>query len=206
MSWRIRVWSGLFVGWMAAASVVWAQEGKKSLEAFSELDVSTSANVYVDLAAGAAAEIHGSVDLLQKLTAEVAAGKLLLDSQGMLPAEKDVQVSASDLKVIRLTSSGDIFVKNYKGDHLRIEVIGSGDVTVQGEADSLEVRLVGSGDVKVKDLKLRSAEVDLAGSGDVYVGPTDELHIKLMGSGDVHYSGNPKLTKNVLGSGDVVQD
>ena len=198
--------SALVTGLLGLGALAHAVEGKKALDSFSELNVNGSIDVKVDCAKGSVTELRGSTDLLDLITAAVTGGKLVLDSTRSLPPEKEVQVTASELKVIRVTSSADVTVENYAGDHLRIEILGSGDVTVQGQADSVEVRLGGSGDVRLRELKVRAADVTVAGSGDVYVGPADELKISLMGSGDVHYSGSPKLTKNILGSGDVVQD
>lgn len=192
---------------VACVALCLAADTKQSLDAFSTLEVKGWMDVNINVGEGANAELSAAPDLAPLVHAVVTAGTMVLDAeQAALPAEKEVTVTSGDFQVIRVLSSGDVHVHGFRGEKLRIEIAGSGDVTVEGSVGSLEVQIAGSGDVDAHDLQAKVADVQVMGSGDVRVYAEEKLRARVLGSGDIHYSGPAEVTKQVLGSGDVIQD
>lgn len=189
-------------------SLAWsAGSESKKLEAFSELELSGRVDVDINFAVeGAGSALSGAADVLSNLSTTLIDGRFVIDTQKSLATEKPLQLDTSELKLIRVNSSSDVRVRNFKGETLMIEILGSGDVTVQGEVNSLQIHLMGSGEVLAKELLARTASVKILGSGDAFVTVADQLKIQIMGSGDVHYSGTAQVKKSILGSGAAIAD
>lgn len=135
-----------------------------------------------------------------------------------------VNVPVSDLSAIQLVGSGDIDTKDtIKADQIKIDVTGSGDVsinlqalqvvstvtgsgeiTLEGSTEQLDVTVTGSGDFNGFGLTSKSTEVRVNGSGDAEVVATDNIKARVSGSGDIIYKGNPeKSDTKASGSGDI---
>ena len=105
----------------------------------------------------------------------------------ILSGSSDYDVAIQQLDEVILRSSGDVKGKNtLKGRNLKIFVLGSGDLSLNVDYDTIRVEMLGSGDVT------------LAGQCKVIYG-------KITGSGDLHI---PQLRYaesdiNATGSGEV---
>ena len=67
----------------------------------------------------------------------------------------------------------------------------SGDVTLDGNATSLEVKASSSGDCNLKGLTVVDAKVKASSSADVTLTVTKSLDAAASSSADVNYYGNP---------------
>ncbi len=116
-------------------------------------------------------------------------------------------ISASGLSADQfnasLIGSGDYRLQNVNFKKLIANIAGSGNMTMDGTADSQEVTIPGSGEYQAKDLKSQSADVNIAGSGTATVWPSQSLDVNILGSGTVEYYGSPKVTQKIGGSGNV---
>ncbi|NQE61843.1 GIN domain-containing protein [Caulobacter sp. RHG1] len=92
----------------------------------------------------------------------------------------DVEVSiagSGDVTVARLSGSlegniagsGNITVAGGRARSVEVNVMGSGDVSFNGEADSADVSVAGSGDVRIAKVN-GPIKKHVAGSGDVIIG------------------------------------
>jgi hypothetical protein len=86
---------------------------------------------------------------------------------------------------------------------ISIDISGSGDVTIDGTADSQTVTLSGSGDYGAGNLVSRNSSAEISGSGDVTVNALDTLEAEISGSGNAIYTGNPQVSQNISGSGEL---
>ena len=68
-----------------------------------------------------------------------------------------------------IAGSGNITVAGGRSRSVEVNVMGSGDVTFDGEADEVEVSVAGSGDVKIAKVN-GPVKKHVAGSGDVIIG------------------------------------
>jgi hypothetical protein len=104
---------------------------------------------------------------------------------------------------LNLTGSGDLTVK-VKASQVEAAVAGSGDIYLEGTTIKLTGSVAGSGDLRASKLISENVKVEVAGSGDATVNATKSLDASVAGSGDIRYVGNP-ITRNVniVGSGSI---
>lgn len=103
----------------------------------------------------------------------------------------------------RLSGSGDITL-DIDAEDTEVVVTGSGDITLTGNTEELEVSVTGSGDFDGGKLNANYTEAKVTGSGDIVVIANKEIKARVTGSGDIKYKGNPeKVEKKVTGSGDI---
>ena len=101
-----------------------------------------------------------------------------------------------------ISGSGDITLE-VQADEVTASISGSGDIELSGSADELSIGVSGAGDIDAEELVAQDVEVRVSGSGDCRVHAASELDVRVSGSGDVMYKGNPRVTSRVSGSGDL---
>jgi hypothetical protein len=105
-----------------------------------------------------------------------------------------------------LSGSGNFTVHDISADSLKLDLTGSGNLTVNGTANSVAIMLSGSGNVTCDGLQAKDASVTITGSGNVSVYASSSLDAVVSGSGNIKYSGNPaSVNKSVTGSGTIGQ-
>lgn len=108
-----------------------------------------------------------------------------------------------DALALSTVGSGDITL-DVQAQEVSIAISGSGDMKLTGGCTQLKMNVAGSGDVNARDLRSERASVDIAGSGDVIVNTSKDLAASVTGSGDVVYAGMPtRVQRSISGSGDV---
>ena len=187
----------------------------------------------VDLIAGKEGEIklEGESNLLEYIKTEVKNGKLSIKVEkgyNLKPSSWDegirITVPIESINAVALSGSGDIVGKTtIKTDDFRTAMSGSGDITLDIEASSIDASMSGSGDITLKgratnfeatisgsgDIKAYGLEADnvdatVSGSADIKVTATKMLKARVSGSGDISYRGNPdKVDTKTAGSGDI---
>lgn len=92
--------------------------------------------------------------------------------------------------VISSHSSGDIFIRDLRTEHLKTYIKGSADIHVDGKTENLRIYSYGSGNFRGYNLKCNEVRVENRGSGDVMVSANDIIQAKIYGSGDVKVKGS----------------
>jgi Putative auto-transporter adhesin, head GIN domain len=113
------------------------------------------------------------------------------------------RLTVKKLEGLEVSGSGRADAKRLEGDHLRVRISGSGEVSGQGTAKDLELRISGSGAYRGQDLKSQRAEATLSGSGTAVVNASEALNADVSGSGSIEYLGEPRVSSHVSGSGSV---
>ncbi|WP_297512138.1 DUF2807 domain-containing protein [uncultured Caulobacter sp.] len=119
-----------------------------------------------DTKAGAAGS--ASIDLAGSgdIRAQVISGDLEVNIAG----SGDVSAASVNGKLRgNIAGSGDITVAGGRSRSVDVNVMGSGDVTFNGEADMVDVSVAGSGDVRIAKVN-GPVKKHVAGSGDVIIG------------------------------------
>ena len=99
----------------------------------------------------------------------------------------DYEVVMPQLDEVIMRSSGDVLGRGLiKGKNLNLVVLGSGDLKMNVDYDTIRVRINGSGDVTLMG-NCKVLYADLTGSGDLRIIElnTDETYTNATGSGDV---------------------
>lgn len=103
---------------------------------------------------------------------------------------------------LSLTGSGNVRMEG-QAETTNMRLTGSGDVVMSGKTETLRIQITGSGNVSTKNLASTTCRIDISGSGDADVQCNGALEVEISGSGNVHYLGKPTVKANVIGSGDV---
>jgi len=187
----------------------------------------------VDLVAGEEGKLtlEGESNLLEYIITEVRNGKLVIKTEkgvNLKPSNWNsgirITVPIEAIQSIALSGSGDIVGKQtIKTDHLSTAMSGSGDITLNVEASSVNASMSGSGDITLSgtttdfdatisgsgDIEAFSLAADnvnaiVSGSADINVTAHKMLKARVSGSGDITYKGNPeKVDTKTSGSGDI---
>ena len=115
-----------------------------------------------------------------------------------------VVLSAPGVNRFDMTGSGKLDISGYRQDKLTLDLSGDSQVTVKGEARTLDLQVSGSSESDLSGLKLKDATVEIDGSGDTTIAPTDSAKLDISGSGEVTLLTNPaRLESNISGSGEI---
>ena len=143
-------------------------------------------------------EIHVTKHMIFHLSVK-AMDSLVLSGSGGITSK----AMTGDHLAINLRGSGDVSVDHLETGALTVAIDGSGNVKLAGKANSQSVSVSGSGDYEAAALKTSAATVSVPGSGDCDVAASETLGVTISGSGDVSYYGSPTVTKHVTGLGEV---
>ncbi len=175
--------------------------------------------------------LKGESNLLDYIKTEVKDGKLTIKQKkgiNLKPSNWNegilITVPVESVSGVSLSGSGDIVGKTVlKSDNFKTSISGSGDISLEVEAKSLdasmsgsgdlrlsgratdfEVSVSGSGDIRAYDLEADFVEAQVSGSADIKVTAKEMLKARVSGSGDISYKGNPKkIDTKSSGSGDI---
>lgn len=190
----------------------------------------------VDLVDGKEGELklEGESNLLEYIVTEVKNGKLIIKTENnvnLKPSDWNggirITVPVERISAISLSGSGDIVSKttikteklettmsgsgditlDVNANRIDASMSGSGDITFSGNTTDFSATISGSGDIKAFDLEADNVEATVSGSADLKVTANKMLEARVSGSGDITYRGNPeKLDTKTSGSGDISKD
>lgn len=157
--------------------------------------------------------IYGSDNLVDLLEVSTVDGVLQVNFKKgikILSGERRLKVIASSpsLNLVEIKGSADVYLKGtVKGDDLKLNVVGSGDI----EAENLRYATIstvvkGSGDIELKSVKATIVEAIVNGSGDIDIkGSAQRATLTVNGSGDISADKlvTSKVVATVAGSGDL---
>ncbi|MCH2198902.1 MAG: DUF2807 domain-containing protein [Flavobacteriales bacterium] len=200
--------------------------------AFDVIDNRCSADIKIrQLGEGEQAKVfvRCQENLLPHLLTRVESGRLVIDVEGCISTDREMEVyittptlskvvsdgsgsiesqgaiRSKELKVVQ-DGSGNIML-SFNGDVLEIDNDGSGAIRVLGMARELEISNDGSGSINAYELPANEVEVSNDGSGNVAIHAVDVLSIELSGSGSVQYQGDPQeVETSNSGSGSIEKD
>lgn len=190
----------------------------------------------VDLVEGREGQLslEGESNLLEYIVTEVKNGKLIIKTENNVNLKPSdwkngirITVPIESVSAISLSGSGDIVGKTtLKTDDLETTMSGSGDITLDVDAHTIDASMSGSGDItfsgtttdftatisgsgdiKAFDLEADNVKATVSGSADIKVTANKMLEARVSGSGDIRYRGKPeKVDTKTSGSGDISKD
>jgi hypothetical protein len=199
---------------------------ERQIEDATEVELATSGTLVLSTGTSPSLQVVAGENVLEHLTTDVQAGRLVLDDDGsssvagdirfevVLPAVDRLVLSGSGeadvrppsvLERIELSGSGDIVVEGLATDDLTVDLSGSGTVSVAGDATRQTVSLDGSGTYDGRDVTCDEATVTVSGSGTADVTVSGTLAAVVEGSGTITYAGDPALDSRIDGSGEVTR-
>jgi Putative auto-transporter adhesin, head GIN domain len=126
--------------------------------------------------------------------------ELQVNGGGKIISENSI---AADYINLAVSGSGGIEL-DIKGNNVKTEISGSGNVTLKGYASTNDIIMSGSGTLNGFACELENAKVKMSGSGVCELTASASLDAAVLGSGSIKHKGNTKnVTKKVFGSGSV---
>jgi hypothetical protein len=126
--------------------------------------------------------------------------ELQVNASGKIVSENSLAANNLSLAV---NGNGSMDI-DIKGDILKAEVSGSGNLALRGYATSMDAMISGSGAINGYTCSIESAKIKLTGSGSAELNVTNAIDATVLGSGTVKHKGNTKTSqKKVYGTGSV---
>jgi len=198
---------------------------QREVHPFYEVNLKGSGRVILTKGEKQFIEIKTDDNIMPEIETVVRSGRLIISqrNKNINPTILDFFITVEDLRGISISGSADVYGKSrfvsktfYAGLHgsgdisldleassLESEISGSGSITFTGSTESYNASIRGSGNINASDMEARHVSVDIKGSGDCRVNASDSLSIDIAGSGDVYYKGNPQISSKIRGSGSV---
>ena len=148
-------------------------------------------------------------NLIPYIKTEVVNNKLNISLNESYSSEEKlvVNINTPNFDEVSLSGSGNINILDFKNNNLSLNISGSGNITGNGEVETLVVKINGSGNLMSKEIKSKSATITINGSGDGEVFASDSISAKINGSGNIKYFGNPENVDSIInGSGDIISN
>ena len=183
----------------------------RTISGVTSIDLAGSADVDITFGETESLVVEAEDNIIALIETEVQNGQLVIGRKSgagySCTKPVTVHVTLKSLEAVSLSGSGSISVPNFKGDTIKVDLSGSGDINVSGTADSAEMTVGGSGRINGEQLKANSVEVSIDGSGSASVYASEQLDATIEGSGRIRYSGNPAdINQNVNGSGGITSE
>lgn len=171
---------------------------QRSVQPFSAIELSGHYKVVVRAQGRQALELRGERKELDEIETFVRGDTLVVR-----PVQRNgfhfswgkretptISITASQLKSLRMSGSGDVELAQLSGDRFSLSVDGPGDLQASGAVRELAVRASGSGDLDLHRVKSANVDLDMSGAGDVRLsGVGNALAATLSGSGDLEADG-----------------
>ncbi len=179
----------------------------RDLKPFSRIELDGSIDLHITLGEDQSVVVEGDDNLLDNVYTEVTSrGELKVGVEEPYRSRRGllVEITLPGLERVEIDGSGDVTVLELDQEQFEVRISGSGDADIEGRATSIEVYVAGSGDV---DLRGDADEVfvKVRGSGDVDARrlTSKEATVTIQGSGDVKVHATEYFDGTVNGSGDI---
>ena len=180
---------------------------EREVSSFDRINNNGIINIELNQGDSQFVEITADDNVIDRVRTEVVNGELLvyLDGDSFRDIRINAVITTNSIKGIRNIGTGDVSASNILGNEdFTLYNSGTGTITLEGSANSLDVYNEGSGDIKAFEFPVDVAEVQLIGSGNCEVHCTDSMNVFIDGSGNVYYKGQPGIQVSIEGSGKVI--
>jgi hypothetical protein len=200
----------------------------RSISGVSRVDLMIDANLEIQQGSQESLQVTADDNILPVLQTNVIGGQLNIRYQPQMNVRGNHQpklvLTVKDLSSLRLSSSGTVKVgqlttgdfnvdltsscnvtfQGIQANKITANISSSGDITIQGTANSLVLHVSSSGNFQAENLQVQQANVTLSSSGDVTVWVVKSLDVNLSSSGNVAYYGNPTVRQHLSSSGRLI--
>lgn len=177
---------------------------ERSLPLFHRIEVDGSTDVEVTIGGPSSALLTIDDNLLDVVRTDVSGGTLHVWAERQFSGGGGVlRVTAPDVEEIEIRGSGDAVVRGLDGGRFESNILGSGDIHLEGVVDVHDINILGSGELEASGLTSRHVGVLIAGSGSARVDVEETIDVRIVGSGNLEHSGGQIHDQTVVGSGTV---
>lgn len=180
---------------------------KREVPAFTRVRLDGAADVKITVGQAQSVTVNADDNIVPIIVTEVRGGDtLVITSRQSYTARARVRVdiTVESLEAVTILGSGNVEASGVKSPHFAATVNGSGDVTLQGDGNTIECAIAGSGNIDAMRFAAVRGTARVTGSGNVDLNASDSVDAQITGSGDVRYRGGAKEVKQTIsGSGAV---
>jgi hypothetical protein len=162
----------------------------------------------VDIAVGKPTrlEITGDATLVNKVTAKMRDGVLVLDLKERRRNDEQIHVviGTPALTSLSVTGTAKLSAVGIAGPSFNLQVPGTGQVQLSGTTDQLRLSVDGTGQVVAKQLAARDVLVDIRGTGQATIRVAQSLDARISGTGAISCASKPqRVRSSVTGTGAI---
>jgi hypothetical protein len=182
-----------------------AQE-TRAVPAFAAVELVAANEVNVRVGSKQSVVVLGDDNVLPHVTTEVEDGTLVIGADRSFETKTPltVAVTVPALTAAALSGSGRVTVDGVRAERFEATLLGSGALTVNGTAETLDAELSGTGQLTLYDLVAANVKAVVSGAGQLSVNATSSLDAAVSGAGQIVYTGSPEhVTQDVTGAGTV---
>jgi hypothetical protein len=158
-------------------------------DGISKVDLNGPINLTLRQGSKPSLRVRGEQRLLANIDTTADGDTLHIGTRGMLFHHRQplqVELVLPQLDQLDVRGSGDSAVTGFSGEHVSLNLTGSGNLNFSGRFRQLVASVRGSGDLNVKG------------------GDFDKVELEMIGSGQLNASGNARAVEaTVQGSGDL---
>ncbi|MEZ5891789.1 MAG: head GIN domain-containing protein [Parvularculaceae bacterium] len=156
-----------------------------------------------------ALEVSGTPEAMERLSATVENGELVLDQKRGPRGVKGwrdsltATVSLPSLRAIDISGVVDGKATGIAAEAFTADLSGVGDLVLTGTCDNLNLDVSGVGDLDASGLKCKTVDVDVSGIGDAKVYASEAVDATVNGIGSITVEGSPsrvEKTNNFIAS------
>ena len=179
----------------------------REIDDFSKIYFAGSGKATVKCGQDSSLAVTTDDNLLELIETTVSGDTLSITSKGSFSTKSDLQfdIGTGQVNSLTIDGSGKFDIVDCDSESFKLNINGSGNVTITGNADNVDISIAGSGFADLSQLTAKSAKVAVYGSGNVTVNASDKVDVSITGSGRIQYTGNPKVKKLIVGSGKIRQ-
>ena len=153
-------------------------------------------------------EIIGDDNIIPEVKSTVSGNELSLyldEDHNYKDITLKVNITVPGITSIKNYGIGDISITGVDTmDDFNVYNSGTADITIQGNAKSLDLKNEGTGKFKGFLFAIDDCDVTLIGSGDCEINSANTLNVSIEGNGDVYYIGSPTIEADITGSGKII--
>lgn len=166
---------------------------RRSVDDFSEIDISGAFDLYVDVGENASLEILTDENLHELIRTEVRGGKLIIDQKKNLRSKEPIElkVTINDLQKLDGSGACDIFIRKINNSDFILNLSGATKTKINGSTDNFNVEISGASELYASELNTNFVTIDASGASKAEVNVHKSLRVNASGASKVNYFGNP---------------
>jgi len=204
----------------------------RQADGFTNISLNYPAEVTILQGESESITIEADDNLLPQLSAEAAAGTLVIQNveeqwiKRVEPSQAvNITITVKDLREVDFSTAGTLRIESLNVEELSLDLNGAGDITIadldaqrlaatlngagnitaSGEVGEVSVRINGFGSFYGDELQSLKAVARINGAGSVNIKVEEHLTATINGAGSVGYYGSPEIERNINGAGSVTQ-
>lgn len=167
----------------------------RDVTAFNKIDTSGVIDVQFIQGEKLSLVVEAQEGVLNKIKTNVENGTLVITTENnFFSNQKSVIKVTSPFPLVQVKHKGvsDFKASGIDTANFELDFSGTGDVSLEGQAESASFTTKGVGDVNAKKFSVKNMEINSNGTGDMSLKVTETISGTIKGVGDTNVYGSPR--------------